>query len=148
MHFQAKSTFGALPRLLLLTACLLWPGGWAWGQGDGGQLHLRMVLASRQAGAEDGRVADLVAFLREASPFTQFNLLGEARLPATGGTAKLPRDFAVECTPVAEGALKVVIVHQGVTQLSTHARLQGKAPLALGGFPSGDDRIIFVIQAR
>jgi hypothetical protein len=114
---------------------------------DAAALNVRMVQASNQKQPSDPRLQDVQAFLAENTPFTQFSVVDQADMAVAKGTVNLAQGFVLEFTPQGE-QMAVRITQGGKEKLKALVTLQAKVPLCLGGFPSGNGKIIFVVIAR
>jgi hypothetical protein len=131
-----------LPALALLLGLLLAPLP---AQAQAETLTIRMVRASQ--GTEiDPALQDVAALMRGNLAFSAFKLLDSATvtLPASA-PVRLNKSYKVSLSGPAS-SLDITVTHGTVALIKTHAVLQGRSPLVLGGIPSRDGTLLFVLK--
>ena len=112
------------------------------------EVDLRLVRAHNreEVSAELKDVADL---LRNNLPYRGFTLLGRAGLPLPnrGQTVTLPERLVVRGSGQQE-RFTIVVQRDKETLLNAVVTLRKGAPVILGGFPDGADRLLLVVVAR
>lgn len=108
------------------------------------QLSIRLVRAG-QGGEVDPGLRDVAALMKGNLAFSSFKLLESASvgLPASGSVRMGQYKVALS-GPAA--ALDIHVTRGGSSVIKTRAVLRGGSPLVLGGIPSREGTLLFVLK--
>lgn len=112
-------------------------------------LTIRLVEAHNRSAQVDASLSDVAVTLKRNLPYTGFRQLGGTgtlALPAGGRSG-----FSGGYTVSAKGHAKqcqVSISKGKKALLNSTVSMQGKSPMILGGFPSGNGKHLFVLKLR
>ncbi len=114
----------------------------------GPRISVRLVEASNLGEGIDSRIRDVVHVLKKSLVFKKYSLVASASLqsPARGQTMRLG-PYSVTCKGDAR-SMSIRVKQGRAPLLYTTASLSKGKPLALGGFPSRNGRMILVFLAQ
>lgn len=108
-------------------------------------LSIRLVRAG-QGGEVDPALQDVAALMRGNLAFSSFKLLDSASVPLpAAGPVRMGKNFKVNLSGPA-GNLSITVTQGGSTVIKTQAVLRGSSPLVLGGIPSREGTLLFVLK--
>ncbi|MBT3191749.1 MAG: hypothetical protein HN341_04270 [Verrucomicrobia bacterium] len=113
-----------------------------------GSLSVRLVRASHTAGGSSSGLGDVIPVFQKSLPYSHYSLAGSTSmtLPASKATRQLG-GYSVTCSG-SQNSLAITVKHGRKQLLNTSVRLSRGKPLILGGFPSGQDKLVLVFVAR
>ncbi len=114
----------------------------------GPRVSVRLVEASNIGEGIDSRIQDVVHVLRKSLVFKKYSLVASSSIqsPARGQTIRLG-PYSVTCKGDAR-SMSIQVKQGRDPLLYTTASLSKGRPLALGGFPSRNGRMILVFLAQ
>jgi hypothetical protein len=111
-------------------------------------LSIRLVQAGNEGSGVGGGLGDVAQLLQDNLRFKSFQLVSSKSigLPANGA-AELGQGFTARCSGGANN-LSVAIERSGKRVLSSTVQLQRGTPLIVGGFSSGNGKMIVILSLR
>lgn len=118
------------------------------GTAAAGSVSIRLVQASNEGSGVGGGLGDVAQLLQDNLKFKSFQLVSSKSigLPASGA-AELGQGFTARCSGTADN-LSVSIERGGKRVLSSTVQLQPGTPVMMGGFSSGNGKMIVILSLR
>ena len=114
----------------------------------GDTLNLRMVKVSNQGQGVDHGLSDVGPLLSSQLPFKRFRLVDEKNGNLkVSSTLSVAHGYTVQYSG-SQADLNLIMRHENDEVLKTSVQLLDNKPLILGGFPSENGKLIFILIAK